>query len=89
MPHPSGHRRAVGDLVRLGLKIRDVENDVWATLSNVKRGGKQISCTMTFPVSLSAFQLKAPSVLGMIRVGDTVLVECTITGQVVRKIAGR
>lgn len=64
----------------LHLKIHGVEQDVAATLSDVKRNGDQASCLMTFPVSLAAFNLKAPTVMGLIRVGDTVIVECTLKG---------
>lgn len=74
---------------RLHLKIRNIEHDVQATLSNIERVEDRISCTMNFPVQLSAFKLKAPSVMGIIRVDDTVFVECTITGRVDEQIAGR
>jgi len=71
----------------LHLKIRNVKHDVAATISEVKRDGTRISCTMKFPVSLKAFELKGPSVLGLIRVDDTVNVECTIEGQIGDKVA--
>lgn len=64
----------------LRLKIRDVEQEIVATLSDWKRGDGQASCRMAFPVSLKAFGLKAPSVAGLIRVGDTVMVECMLKG---------
>lgn len=74
---------AEGDTrVRLHLKIRNVENDVDATISNVQRNGNTISCNMKFPVSLKTFGLKGPSVLGLIRVDDTVYVECIIKGEI-------
>jgi hypothetical protein len=62
----------------LHLKIRDIEKDVEVVVSNLERTEEKISCIMSFPVSLSDFGLKAPSVLGMIKVADTVQVECTI-----------
>jgi hypothetical protein len=65
----------------LRLKIRDVEREVEVTLSNYKRTGDQVSCSMAFPVSLKAFNLKRPSVMVLIRVGDTVQIECTIQGR--------
>ncbi|MDZ8119719.1 YceI family protein [Pontiella agarivorans] len=65
---------------RLKLKIRDTEQYVEATLSNWQREGNTIRVDLTFPVSLAAFGLKPPSVLGMIRVGDTVNVTCEIEG---------
>lgn len=64
----------------LRLKIRDVEQNIAATLSDWKRDGDLVSCKMTFSVSLKAFGLKGPSVMGLIRVGDTVDIECTLQG---------
>lgn len=67
---------------KLKLKIRNVEKEISATLSDWKREGSKISCRITFPVSLKEFGLKAPSVMGLIRVGDTVNVECTLEGTI-------
>lgn len=72
----------------LRLKIRTVEHEVDATISDVRRDGNDISCIMKFPISLKAFDLKGPSVLGLIRVDDTVYVECTIKGQIAETVAG-
>lgn len=66
----------------LKLKIRGVEKNVEATLSHWKRADDQVSCEMALDVSLKAFGLKPPSVLGLIRVGDTVHVECNLQGTV-------
>jgi len=66
--------------VILHLKIHDVEQEVPATLSDWKREGDLGSCRMVFSVSLKAFGLKAPSVMGLIRVGDIVNVECILKG---------
>jgi len=66
----------------LKLKIRNVEREVAATLSDWKRDAGQVGCKMAFDVSLKAFGLKPPSVLGVIRVGDTVQVECNLQGTV-------
>jgi polyisoprenoid-binding protein YceI len=66
----------------LRVKIRDIEQNVTATLSEWKRDGNHASCKMTFQVSLTAFGLKPPSIMGVIRVGDTVNIECTIEGAV-------
>jgi hypothetical protein len=68
--------------VALRLKIRDVEQDVAATVSEVAHSDGHITCRMVFPVSLKAFNLKAPSVMGLIKVGDTVEVECKIQGTI-------
>ena len=73
----------------LHLKICDVEQDVTAIISNVERNKEAISCTMTFPVSLKAFNLKGPSVMGFIRVDDTVQVECNIKGKICDTVAGK
>jgi hypothetical protein len=72
----------------LRLTIRNVERDVDATISGVQRDANHISCKMQFPISLKAFDLKGPSVLGLIRVDDTVYVACTINGQIGDSVAG-
>ena len=62
----------------LFLRIRDIEQEVPVTLSEWKREGDLGTFNMTFPISLKAFGLKAPSVVGLIRVGDTVQIDCSI-----------
>ena len=66
--------------IPLKIKIRDVQHEVVATISDFKHDGNQASCRMVFSVSLKAFGLKAPSVMGLIRVGDTVTIECLVKG---------
>lgn len=66
------------------LRIRDVERKVRATASNLKEAGEQVTFDLEFPVSLGEFGLKAPSVLGIIRVGDKVSVKATFTLTVTR-----
>jgi hypothetical protein len=61
------------------LRIREVERKVRATASNLKESGEQVTFDLEFPVSLGEFDLKAPSVLGIIRVGDKVSVKATFT----------
>jgi len=61
------------------LRIRDVERKVRATASNLKESGERVTFDLDFPVSLGEFDLKAPSVLGIIRVGDKVSVKATFT----------
>jgi polyisoprenoid-binding protein YceI len=61
------------------LRIRDVERKVRATVSNLKESGERVTFDLDFPVSLGDFDLKAPSVLGIIRVGDKVSVKGTFT----------
>ena len=63
--------------IDLHLRIRDVERKVRATVSNLKESGDQVTFDLEFPVSLGEFDLKAPSVLGIIRVGDKVSVKST------------
>jgi len=62
------------------LKIHGVEKEIIATLSDFTHDDKTAQCKMTFTISLKAFGLKPPSVIGLIRVGDTVQVECIVTG---------
>jgi hypothetical protein len=59
-----------------------VERNVQATASNLKEEGSRLSFDLEFPVSLSEFDLKAPSVLGFIRVADKVLVKGTFALEV-------
>jgi polyisoprenoid-binding protein YceI len=59
------------------LRIRDVERKVRATASNLKESGDRVTFDLEFPVSLREFDLKAPSVLGIVRVGDKVSVKTT------------
>ena len=61
------------------LRIRDVERKIRATASNLKESGDRVTFDLEFPVSLGEFDLKAPSVLGIIRVGDKVSVKTTVT----------
>ena len=61
------------------LRIRDVERKVRATASNLKESGERVTFDLEFPVSLGEFDLKAPSVLGIIRVGDKVSVKAAFT----------
>jgi polyisoprenoid-binding protein YceI len=65
--------------IDLLLRIRDVERKVRATASNLKESGERVTFDLDFPVSLREFDLKAPSVLGIVRVGDKVSVKTTFT----------
>ena len=65
--------------IDLLLRIRDTERKVRATASNLKESGGQVTFDLEFPVSLGEFDLKAPSVLGIIRVGDKVSVKANFT----------
>ena len=68
-----------GASIDLLLRIRDVERKVRSTVSNLKESGERVTFDLEFPVSLGEFDLKAPSVLGIIRVGDKVSVKATFT----------
>lgn len=59
------------------LAIRGVERKVQATAGNWKEDGDRVAFDVEFPVSLKEFGLKAPTVLGLIRVGDRVVVKGT------------
>lgn len=76
-------REGIGSIDLL-LRIRDRERKVRATASNLKETGGQVTFDLEFPVSLGEFDLKAPSVLGIIRVGDKVSVKANVTLTVIQ-----
>jgi hypothetical protein len=49
-----------------------------ATLSELHVEGEPAALRLAFSVSLKSFGLKPPSVMGLIRVGDIVEVDCTV-----------
>src|SRR5512140_2853308 len=65
--------------IALLLRIRDVERKVRATAGNLKESGGRVTFDLEFPVSLREFDLKAPSVLGIVRVGDKVTVKAAFS----------
>jgi polyisoprenoid-binding protein YceI len=65
--------------VDLSLRIRDVERKVRATAGNLKESGDRVTFDLEFAVSLKEFDLKAPTVLRIIRVGDKVSVKAAFT----------
>jgi hypothetical protein len=69
-----------GGIASIGLllRIRDVERKVLATASNLRESGERVTFDLEFPVSLREFDLQAPSVLGILRVGDKVTVKATL-----------
>jgi polyisoprenoid-binding protein YceI len=73
----------------LRLKIRDIEQEIPVTLHDWKREGDLGTFNMTFSVSLKAFNLKAPSVMGLIRVGDTVNIECAVLASLNPQLDGK
>jgi polyisoprenoid-binding protein YceI len=72
-----GKGREGNATVGLLLRIRDVERDIRATASNLKESGGRVSFDLEFTVPLKEFDLSAPSVLGIVRVGDKVFVKTT------------
>jgi hypothetical protein len=54
------------------LQIRDVTNPVTARVRNLVTTAAKITADLDFSLSLADYQLKPPSVLGIIRVGDQV-----------------
>ncbi len=61
------------------LRIGEVERKIRATAGNLMESGDRVTFDLEFPVSLREFGLKAPSVLGIIRVGDKVSVKAVFT----------
>lgn len=66
------------DYLDFTLRIRDIEHPVHAALRNFKKSPQELSFDLQFDLSLAAFQLRPPSVLGLIRVGDTVSVKVDV-----------
>lgn len=69
----------------LALRIRDVERNVHAAVTNLREEGNQVGFDVEFPVSLKEFGLEAPSFLGIFRVRDKV----TVTGNVLLKVSSK
>ncbi|HEX9191233.1 MAG TPA: YceI family protein [Candidatus Deferrimicrobiaceae bacterium] len=63
--------------LEITLAIRGVERKVQATAGNWKEDGDRVAFDIEFPVSLREFDLKPPSMLGFVRVGDRVVVKGT------------
>jgi len=61
------------------LKIRDIAKPVTATVTNFVETEARITADLAFTLSLAEYQLKPPSVLGLIRVDDKVSVTATVT----------
>ena len=80
----TGKGRGGDASIDLLLRIRDVERKVRATASNLKESGGRVTFDLEFPVSLGELELKAPSVLGIVRVGDKVSVKANFTLTVIR-----
>jgi hypothetical protein len=74
----------------LQLKIRDIELPQTAQVSHIQETEQQLELDLELELSLKAYQLKPPSVLGLIRVGDLVKVKIHLLlekiGQVPKQI---
>lgn len=60
--------------VNFKLKIRDIVKPVTGTVSNFVETDSRITADVAFTVSLADYQLKPPSVLGVIKVDDKISV---------------
>jgi hypothetical protein len=63
----------------LSLKIRDQQHDLPVRISNWVQTSTNIHFHAAWQVSLKQFKLKPPSVIGVIRVGDTVKLDAEVT----------
>ncbi len=64
------------------LAIRGVERKVPAFAGGLKEEGRRVSFEIEFPVSLKEFELEAPTVLGIVRVADRVVVKVSFSIEV-------
>ena len=65
--------------VTFQLKIRNIEQPVTAILQNIVATKEKITANLVFTLSLADYGLKPPSVLGFIRVDDSVKVKTSLT----------
>jgi polyisoprenoid-binding protein YceI len=70
----------------LSLKIRDQQHDVPVVISNWSETPSNLTFRAEWDVSLKQFKLKPPSVLGVIRVGDTVHLSAEVTADKTRTL---
>lgn len=61
------------------LKIREVQRPLVGQVSHLQIHADHVSFQMNFEISLKAFNLKPPSVLGLIRVGDRIRLQADVT----------
>ena len=67
------------ETVEFDLQIREVTQRIRARSREVNISPEQIGVIIEFPLSLASFDLKPPSVMGIIRVADVVRVEVQTT----------
>lgn len=83
-------RGNVNTQIKTHLKIRDTDLPQTARVSKILEDESQLELELEFELSLKAYQLKPPSFLGLIRVGDRVKVKIHLLlekiGQVPKQI---
>lgn len=65
--------------LEMRIRIGDVERSIRAAVRHLKEDGGRVTFDLEFAVSLKEFGLKAPSVFGIVRVGDKVSVKAAFT----------
>lgn len=65
---------ATGKRLSFKLTIREITHDVVATVTSWQQDQDKVAFNAAFDVSLTAFGLEAPSVLGLVHVADSVAV---------------
>lgn len=74
-------RKKAGESAKVNfkLKIRDIVKPVTGTVTNFVETDSRITADVAFTVSLADYQLKPPSVLGLINVDDKISVTTSFT----------
>lgn len=65
--------------VRFALTIRDITQEITATVTKPQIDPSSITATLLFDLSLSSFELDPPTFLGVIKVKDTLQVRVTMS----------
>ena len=79
----------LGEAVPMELRIRNIKRPVPLTITEWHANGSGVEVTATGQISLAAFGLKPPSVMGMVKVGDSVWLSIHVTAQADRKSASK
>lgn len=74
----AAHKGGDGAKVSVKLKIRDIEKPVSAQVTNLVETDARLTADLAFTLSLAEYQLRPPSVLGMIRVDDKVSAKVSV-----------
>ena len=64
--------------IQFDIKIREVSKQLRAVVKNIKTSNQEVMFNLELDVSVKAFKLKPPTMLGVLRVGDNVRVEVEI-----------